>query len=115
MPLVEPIFTYPRRDALATYQRLCGTGQTSDKLEEILAGAFDGRVRALFLDLAHKAFGTFDPSTRKAKIGEEPGPGDVDLLASLARWTYRGGGDLFAGQPPQIPEGSPVSAIFRYA
>lgn len=113
-PIVEPILAEPRRAALEKYRALRGTGRTSDDLETVLAAALDGRIEALFLNLAATTFGVFDPATRAAVVRDTPGPGDVDLAARAARWAYRSGAEIFAGEPPDVPEGSSIAAVFRY-
>lgn len=113
-PIVEPIFSRPRREAQAEYETLRGSGQTSQEFQTILTAALDGRVKTLFLSLAAEVFGTFDPTTRELQVREEPLAGDVDLCAQAARWVYRTGGAVFGGEPPDIPPGSPLTAIFRY-
>lgn len=114
-PIAEPILAGPRRAALARYDALRGTGRTSDDLETILSAALDGRVESLFLNLAIATYGAFDQTTRSAVVRDAPEPGDVDLSAWAARWAYRTGADIFAGEPPDIPDGSSVAAVFRYA
>lgn len=114
-PIVEPIFARPRREALETYRALQGTGRTSDDLETILGAALDGRVATLFVSLRAEPFGTFDPAARTAEVRDAPQPGDVDLAAQAARWAYGTGAEIFGGEPPDIPEGGPVAAVFRYA
>jgi hypothetical protein len=114
-PIMEPILAGPRRAALARYGALRGTGRTSNDVETILSAALEGRVESLFLNLAISAYGAFDETTRSAVVRETPEPGDVDLSAWAARWAYRTGADIFAGEPPEVPHDSPIAAVFRYA
>jgi hypothetical protein len=114
-PIVEPILAEPRRAALERYRALRGTGRTSDDLETVLSAALDGRVESLFLNLAVARYGVFDHAARSAVVRDTPEPGDVDLAARAARWAYRTGAEIFAGEPPDIPEGSSIAAVFRYA
>ena len=113
--IVESIFAGPRNEALATYNRLLGTGRTANTVEDILKAAVEGRVQDLFLDLSYAAFGRFDASTYEVMVRSEPEPGDTDLLAQLVRWSFRAGGQLFTGEPPAIPDDGPVTATLRYA
>lgn len=114
-PIVEPVFARPRQDALQTYRSLQGSGRTSADLETILGAALDGRVDTLFVDLSADVSGTFDETRRIIAVHEEPEPGDRDLAAQAARWAFGTGARIFAGELPEIPEGGPVAAIFRYA
>ncbi len=115
LPLVEPIFTQPRREAIASYRALQGTGKTANDLEQVLTAALDGRVKTLFVNLEADRFGRFDTSTRKAVVRETPEAGDADLCAQAARLTYETGGQIFAGTPSELPEDRPLMAILRYA
>ena len=113
-PLVEPIFAKPRQEALENYRALHGTGRTADDLDGVLAAALDGRIKTLFVNLTTDVFGTFEESTRKAVVHDTPERGDVDLCARAARWVYSTGGQIFGGEPPQIPQQGPLAAILRY-
>lgn len=114
-PLAEAEFSRPRQQALAEFSAAAGTGRTSQDLGTILSAASDGRVQTLFVSLDASVYGTFDPETRNLTRHEEAGAGDRDLTAVAARWAYRTGAAVYCGEPPEIPEGSPVSATFRYA
>ena len=114
-PIVEPILAEPRRAALERFRALQGTGRASDDLDTILSAALDGRVESLFLDLAVTIYGIFDRTARSAVVRDVPQPGDVDLCAQAARWAYRTGAEIFGGEPPDIPGGSSIAAVFRYA
>ena len=48
-PLVEPVFQEARRKAAARYEQAAGTGRTTDRLDELLAAAQNGRVELLFV------------------------------------------------------------------
>lgn len=113
-PIVESLFSSPRRKALEEYQALRGSGKTTQEIQTILSAALDGRVKILFLSLSTDVFGSFDPSTRALEVRQDPLAGDIDLCAQAARWVYRTGGLLFGGEPPDIPSGGPMTAVFRY-
>lgn len=114
-PIVAPVFARPRQEALQAYRSLQGSGRTSTDLETILGAALDGRVDTLFVELSAEVFGAFDPTRRTMTVHGEPQPGDRDLAAQAARWAFGTGARIFAGEPPEIPEGGPLAAIFRYA
>lgn len=114
-PIVEPVLAQPRRAALASYRALQGTGRTSTDLETILGAALDGRVQALFVRQSAILFGIFDEARRTLEVHDLPGAHDLDLVARAARWAYGTGAEIFAGEPPEIPEDTPLAAVFRYA
>jgi hypothetical protein len=113
-PIVEPLFSGRRRDALEEYQALQGSGRTTQEIQTIMSAALDGRVKTLFFSLSAEVFGSFDAATRTLEVRPDPLAGDTDLCAQAARWVYRTGGVLFGGEPPHIPAGGPMTAIFRY-
>jgi Bacterial archaeo-eukaryotic release factor family 3 len=114
-PIVEPVLARPRRAALASYGELHGTGRTSTDLETILGAALDGRIQALFVRQSATVFGTFDQARRTVELHEERASQDLDLIARAARWAYGTGALIFAGEPPEIPEATPLAAVFRSA
>ena len=96
--IVEPCFTARQKRETAKYRELAGTGVTSSELNEILAHAGNGRVRALFLETAaHQADQT----------GE-------DLLNAAAIATLRGGGLVYEIPREAMPAESSIAALYRY-
>jgi len=96
--IVEPCFVARQEREIAKYQELDGTGLTSSSLNEILAHAGNGRVRALFLQSdAHET----DQS------GE-------DLLNAAAIATVRNGGLVYEIPCEQMPTQESAAALYRY-
>jgi hypothetical protein len=114
-PMVEPVLAQPRRAAIASYHAQQGTGRTSTDLATILSAARDGRIQALFVRQSATLFGRFDEARRTVEVHDAPGAQDLDLIAQAARRAYGTGALIFAGEPPEIPEATPLAALFRYA
>jgi len=114
-PLVEPIFSAPRRDALASYAAKVGTGMTASGLADVLTAAFDGRIDTLFIDPDAEAFGSFDRASRELAISADPPQADhQDLFGLAARWTHQRGGQVFAASAAEVADGSLPAALLRF-
>lgn len=112
--IVEPYFAQARRDALARYAELSGTGRAANKLEEITMAAIDGRVDTLFVARDAQRWGKFDAATRQVQVHERPELADEELLDLTAATTFLKDGQVFVLPPEQIPGGQPQAAILRY-
>lgn len=112
--VVEPHYTQSQDAAIEHYQELAGTGRVSTDLKEAVAGAYYGRVDELFVAIGTQKWGKFDPQANELYVHDENEPGDEDLLNAAAVQTVLNGGTVYAMQPDQVPEQSPVAAVFRY-
>jgi hypothetical protein len=116
-PIVEPHFLKDRRRAEERYGELLSTGRSTNRLDEILTAAHDGRVEALFTARGVRSWGTYDGEARKIHLQEDQGQqsnGSEDLIDLAAIQTFTNGGTVFAVEQDQVPGGGPIAAIFRY-
>jgi hypothetical protein len=93
---------------------LSGTGQTTTDVKEAVLAAHHGRVDVLFVALGVQVWGNFDPSTNTVHVHQAPEPGDEDLLDLAAIQSILNGGTVYAVEPEQVPDHSPLVAVFRY-
>ncbi len=112
--VMELYFLKVRQEAMAQYKQLAGGDRASNKIEKIIPAARDGRVDLLFVAVGVQRWGTFDPVTFSIHLHEEPGPGDEDLLDFAALHTLLNGGTVYAVKPEEVPDETPLAAIFRY-
>lgn len=112
--VVKPHFQKAQAQAAARYQELAGTGRASDRLEEVVPAAHQGRVDSLFVAVGAERWGTIGPDGRVAESRTSPAPGDEDLLNVAAAETVRNRGTVYAVEPSQVPGGAELAAIFRY-
>lgn len=110
-PAVQPHFESERNSAEARFAELNGTGKATGQWQEVVVGAFQGRVDTLFVALDETFPGTFDPKTATASEG---GDRAEDLLNRSAVETLGNGGVVFAVEPSEVPGGGPLAAIMRY-
>jgi hypothetical protein len=111
-PIVESVVLQARELAAMRYRDLAGTGRASSQISEIVPAASYGQVASLFVTLDQEQWGTFDPSSGRLEIHEQPQPGDEDLLDLAVIQTLRHAGEVYAVEQSDMP---PFAAAFRYA
>ncbi len=112
--IVEPRFREGRREALALYGQLAGTGSASTDPREIVPAAYYGRIGTLLAASGARRWGAFDPATGEVDLHDEPESGDGDLLDFAAIQTILNGGAVYVTDPEEMPEGAEVACLFRY-
>jgi hypothetical protein len=107
---------YERRvdAALAEYDHKVGAG-ASNRLKEILPAAHEGRVLTLLVSDSLETPGSFDQSTYKVKGRDSGTPEDEDLVNDAAVEVIRHAGEVLVAPNGKMPNGAPLSAIFRFA
>ena len=112
--LVEPEFQQAQQKAIDYYYDLSATGKTSTDLNEVISGAFYGRVEQLFVPVGVQKWGNFDTEAMELQMHTDAQPGDEDLLNAAAIQTLFHGGIVYAVEPEKVPDSAPVAAVFRY-
>ncbi len=112
--VVQPHFLEGQQQAAAQYAQLAGTGRTSNEIQEVVAAAYHGRVDALFGAVGMQQWGRFDAQSGEVQMRDEPEPGDEDLLDLASVYTITNGGVVYAVPLEEMPDSTPVAAIFRY-
>jgi hypothetical protein len=115
--LVEPHFADEERAAREAYAIQAGRGTGINRLGEVLRAAHDGRVDTLFVKLGAQRWGAYDAVKRKAAdralaAGEDPRPGERDLLDLAATQTLLMGGTVFVVD--DVQGGGELAAVVRY-
>lgn len=96
------------------YREAAGTPKASSRIEEILPAAFQGRVDCLFVPVGEQRWGSFDPKENSLAEHKERETGDEDLLDLAAVETVLHSGQVYGLPPGEVPDGSPLAALFRY-
>lgn len=115
-PIVEAYFREDVEKTIEQYHQLADTDKASDKIEEIVAAAFYGRLEKLILSVDAQVWGAFNPDNGKVSLDSE-GQSKQDKLALLdfaAMKTLQNGGFVYALSQREMPTDSPVAAVFRY-
>jgi Bacterial archaeo-eukaryotic release factor family 3 len=111
--IVQPHYRRARKEAEELYWELTGTGKTTNRVSEAAVAAVHGRIATLFLQLDVQRWGSFAAEGNIITMRADPQPGDEDLLDMMALRTLAAGGTVFAIPKEQMPDISPVAAIFR--
>jgi hypothetical protein len=112
--IVEPLFQADQQKAIDYYHESIAAGKGSNDLDEVIQGAFYGRVEQLFVPVGVQKWGHFDPDSMEIERHNEAQPGDEDLLNAAAIQTIFHGGTVYAVEPGAVPDEAPVAAVFRY-
>ena len=100
-------------DALAEYNHKVGGG-ASNRLKDIVPAAHDGRVLTLLVSDSAEIPGSFDETTYKVKGRESGTSEDEDLINDAVVQTILHAGQVFVVPNRKMPNGAPLSAIFRF-
>lgn len=112
--IVEPQFEADKQKAIDYYHESIASGKGSADLNEVIQGAFYGRVEQLFVPVGVQKWGHFDAQSMELEIHNDAQPGDEDLLNAAAIQTIFHGGTVYAVEAENIPDDVPVAAVFRY-
>ncbi|MBD2059731.1 hypothetical protein H6F88_27695 [Oculatella sp. FACHB-28] len=112
--IVGPQFEADQQKAIDYYHESIANGKGSNDLNEVIQGAFYGRVEQLFVPVGVQKWGHFDPDSMQLEMHNETQPGDEDLLNAAAIQTVLHGGTVYAVEPEGVPDEAPVAAVFRY-
>ncbi len=111
---VEPFLLKARAEVLSQYSKLAGAGRTSDRIEEILPAAVQGRVYKLLDARDAQIWGTFLSEQGTVLRHDEQTAGSEDLLDLAAIQTIMNGGMVYMMEKAALPDESSIAAIFRY-
>ncbi len=112
--IVQSHYRRARKEAEELYWELTGTGKTTNRVSEADLAAVHGRIATLFVQVNAQSRGSFDADQNTVTMHTDAQPEDEDLLDLMALRTLATGGTVFAVPREQMPDISPVAAIFRY-
>ncbi len=112
--MIKPYFQKKQEEVKIRYHELKGTGKTSNNILEILPAAYHGRVSDLFVTPGIQQWGFYDSENEEVKLNDEPLSGSEDLIDLAATKTFLNNGNVYAVETEQMPDQSPVAAIFRW-
>lgn len=103
-----------RREELARWLELRGTGRVAEGLGAILPAADQARIQALLVPLEGEVWGRYDAARARVVAHARRQPGDVELLERAVCATLARGGEVHALPAAELPRGSAV-ALLRWA
>ncbi|MGC9506254.1 hypothetical protein, partial [Baaleninema sp.] len=93
---IAPEFQRQQQQAREQFYELAGTGQATDRLEEIVPAAYSGQVDTLFVAEGVRRWGRFDPQTRHVEMDSSRERNAEDLLELAARQTLLQNGTVYS-------------------
>lgn len=112
--IVAPSFQQAQQQALNHFREMHGTGQAAVGVEQIIPAVYRGQVDTLFTVADEHLWGHYDPYADVLEQHDQNQPKDSDLLNVAAVQTLLQGGTVFVVDRAEMPENSPVAAIYRY-
>ncbi len=112
--VIKSYFLKDMYNDLSRYNDLKGTGKQSDDLSKIVQSSHYGKVDTLFLGTGQQRWGRFEQEEETVHLSSGRNDGDYDLLNEAAIRTLTQGGDVYALDREDMPDGVSVAAIYRY-
>lgn len=112
--VIQPHFRAARQEAIAKYQELLISKQTSADIKQIVPAAYHGQIDTLFIANNLRYWGKFEPGTNSIQIDNDSTEENFDLLDFAAMHTFSQGGMVYLLPAEEIPDSESIAAIFRY-
>ena len=110
---MRSFFDKNRQDALARLRQAMGSGSASADPAEVMNSALTGRVEVLFADAEASLAGSIvDKRVVAADVANSPKTEDLINAAAIETMLHRG--TVFTASAKQLPDGTPLAAIYRY-
>lgn len=113
-PLVRRTTAAIQLRKLSEFGNAATKGQGATELAQILLAAVDGRVGTLLVATGSHVWGRFHADDRSTEVHEERREADEDLINTAAVTAYVNGAKVYAFPADQMPDGSPIAAVYRY-
>jgi hypothetical protein len=113
--LIQSYFLKEMYNDIERFGDLSGSDMQSDNLTKIVQAAYYGKVESLFVPIGEHSWGWFDAERDVVHHSTEPKNGEHDLINMAAIKTLTQSGNVYALDKEDMPNGSSIAAIFRYA
>ncbi|NGP87069.1 hypothetical protein [Fodinibius halophilus] len=113
--VIKSYFLKDMYDDIERFGDLSGSEKQSDNLTKIVEAAYYGKVESLFVPIGEHSWGWFDTERDVVHHSSEPKNGEHDLINMAAIKTLTQSGNVYALDKEDMPNGSSIAAIFRYA
>jgi hypothetical protein len=111
---LEPAYRERRMQAEERFNSFKGHGRTSERIEELVPAAFEGRVQTVFARSGTHVWGRVVDTNYTAEVHEERQPGDIDLVDAVVVESLMRDAEVHLDAEDVATEDTPVAAIFRY-
>ncbi len=113
--VIKSYFLKGMYEDIERFGDLSGSEKQSDNLSQIVEAAYYGKVESLFVPIGEHSWGWFDMERDTVHHSAEPQNGEHDLINMAAIKTLTQSGNVYALDKEDMPSGSSIAAIFRYA
>jgi len=113
--VIKSYFLKGMYEDIERFGDLSGSDKQSDNLSQIVEAAYYGKVESLFVPIGEHSWGWFDMERDTVHHSAEPQNGEHDLINMAAIKTLTQSGNVYALDKEDMPNGSSIAAIFRYA
>ncbi|MDZ7682912.1 MAG: hypothetical protein U5J63_14655 [Fodinibius sp.] len=113
--VIQSYFLKDMYNDIERFGNLSGSEKQSDNLTKIVEAAYYGKVESLFVPIGEHSWGWFDMERDTVHHSKGPKNGEYDLINMAAIKTLTKSGNVYALDKDDMPNGSSIAAIFRYA
>lgn len=113
--IIESYFLRDMYKDIERFGDLSGSDKQSDNLTQIVEAAYYGKIESLFVPIGEHSWGWFDQERDTVHHSAEPKNGEHDLINMAAIKTLTQSGNVYALNKEDMPNGTSIAAIFRYA
>jgi len=113
--VIQSYFLKDMYEDIRRFGDLSGSEKQSDNLTQIVEAAYYGKIDSLFVPVGEHSWGWFDTERDVVHHSSEPKNGEHDLINMAAIKTLTQSGNVYALDKDEMPDGSSIAAIFRYA
>jgi hypothetical protein len=113
--VIKSYFLKGMYEDIERFGDLSGSDKQSDNLSQIVEAAYYGKIESLFVPIGEHSWGWFDMERDTVHHSAEPQNGEHDLINMAAIKTLTQSGNVYALDKEDMPNGSSIAAIFRYA
>ncbi len=111
--IVSPGFEEARETATTRYKELPGN-RTTDRLQELVPAAVQGRIGTLFVARNKQVWGHYNMETHEVVVDGASRSNGEDLLDYAVVHTLTNGGDVYLLDEDELPAQSDAAAILRF-
>lgn len=114
--MMAPVFDQKRKDKIALFLEVEGTGKTAIGIDKIIPAAINGKVDALFCENKADIFGNYKEENNAITVTQsEEDDNTISLMNVAAVKTFIKGGDVYLLDKDEMPNpNSRVNALYRY-
>lgn len=114
-PIFDGIYRDQLADWRATFEERENQGRGTTDVASASRAATFGAVDSVMIDMTKAVEGTVADDDGAVTFAAAGAAGTYDVLGEIAARVIRANGRVFAVRPEDIPNGTPVAAILRYA